>query len=563
MDIDINNLSGYRENNRIEAKKAKGGLPGSLWETYSSFANTDGGIILLGVDEKDDHSFVVSGVGDAHKLKTDFWNMVNNRQKISLNVLTNEMVHEQEVEGKSILVIRVPKADRRQKPVYVGQDPMRGTYRRDFEGDHLCTQDEVSAMYRDASDRSLDLKVLKSMDMTVFDMDTVHKYRNRFRQFHPAHVWNDDNDEVFLRRIGAMAVCEEDMKFHPTAAGLLMFGREYDIVREFPDYFLDYQEKDNSGARWVSRITSISGDWSGNLYDFFFRVYPRITSDLPVPFVAKGMDRVDETALHLALREVLLNICAHADHYGRQGIVIIKDVNSMTFTNPGDIRVGLNVALSGGISDPRNVTVMKMFGLVDIGERAGSGIPDFINTWQKYVEFNPEYEITRNPDRTKLTIPYTIAALQKAGSKLVDGVQVENSDTTETSSDTRKSNSDTNISSETRDKKQEQGINEAKARDKDVKQGINAHIEPKARDKILQIKGINEKTRDKLLLMIEYMLEHRVVKNREIAELLSVGDDRARVLLMLLVENGVLIAKGDKKERTYAWKAEYIPGLKT
>lgn len=452
MDIDINNLSGYRENNRIEAKKAKGGLPGSLWETYSSFANTDGGIILLGVDEKDDHSFVVSGVEDVHKLKTDFWNMVNNRQKVSLNVLTNEMVHEHEVDGKAILVIRVPKVDRRQKPVYVGQDPMRGTYRRDFEGDHLCTQDEVSAMYRDASDRSLDLKVLKTMDMTVFDMDTVHKYRNRFRQFHPAHVWNDDNDEVFLRRIGAMAVCEEDMKFHPTAAGLLMFGREYDIVREFPDYFLDYQEKDNSGARWVNRIVSTSGDWSGNLYDFFFRVYPRITSDLPVPFIAKGMDRVDETVLHLALREVLLNICAHADHYGRQGIVIVKNVNSMTFTNPGDIRIGLKVALSGGISDPRNVTVMKMFGLVDIGERAGSGIPDFINTWKKYVEFNPVYEITHNPDRTKLTIPYTIAALQKAGSKLVDTAQVENSDakdansdTKGSSSDTRKSNFDTNI----------------------------------------------------------------------------------------------------------------------
>lgn len=116
----------------------------------------------------------------------------------------------------------------------------------------------------------------------------------------------------------------------------------------------------------------------------------------------------------------------------------------MTFTNPGDIRIGLKAALSGGISNPRNVTIMKMFGLVDIGERAGSGIPDFISTWQKYVEFNPEYEITHNPDRTKLTIPYTIAALQKAGSKLVeqttDSVQVTNSDTTETNSDTKNIN---------------------------------------------------------------------------------------------------------------------------
>ena len=55
-----------------------------------------------------------------------------------------------------------------------------------------------------------------------------------------------------------------------------MFGYEYEIVREFPHYFLDYQEHDaleSTQNRWVDRLVSNSGDWSGNLYDFFFQVY--------------------------------------------------------------------------------------------------------------------------------------------------------------------------------------------------------------------------------------------------------------------------------------------------
>jgi predicted HTH transcriptional regulator len=208
-----------------------------------------------------------------------------------------------------------------------------------------------------------------------------------------------------MRHIGAAALCEADRRFHPTLAGLLMFGREYDIVRECPHYFLDYQEKMSPDTRWTHRMVSTSGDWSGNLYDFFFRVNARLSADFPVPFVTEGISRIDDTPLHLAAREVLLNVCAHADHYGRQGIVIIKSPHLITMANPGDIRVGLRVALTGGVSDPRNETIMKMFTLVEIGERAGSGIPDFANIWEKYMGALPQFKVTYNPARTCLSMP--------------------------------------------------------------------------------------------------------------------------------------------------------------
>lgn len=106
--IDFAHLEQYRENNRIEAKKARGGLPHSIWETYSAFANTLGGVILLGVVEDDNKQLEAVGVPDPDQLVKEFWNIVNNVNKVSVNILSGSDVSVESVDEKSIVVINVP-----------------------------------------------------------------------------------------------------------------------------------------------------------------------------------------------------------------------------------------------------------------------------------------------------------------------------------------------------------------------------------------------------------------------------------------------------------------------
>ena len=396
-------IFGRRENAHFEAKLAKGGLPGSLWETYSAFANTDGGTIALGVKELSDGTLDIAGVEAPEKLVKAFWDVINDRKKVSLNILSNGDVSVEVIDGKRIVLIRVPRAERSDRPVFINNDMLGGTFRRNGEGDYHCPRDEVRTMLRDAEGKSQDLNLVSWATSAVFDMESVHRYRNRMQVCRPGHVWQSLNDETFLLRIGALGH-DDGGVLRPTRAGLLMFGSEYEIVREFPVYFLDYQEKFDADTRWTDRIYSSSGEWSGNVFDFFFMAYNRIAQTLKVPFKLVGMDRIDDTPVHKAIREALANCLVNSDYYLPRGVVVIRDRESISLSNPGGFRVPIATAMSGGVSDPRNATMLKMFNLIDIGERTGSGIPLIRATWESQTWPDIKASESFNPERTTIVL---------------------------------------------------------------------------------------------------------------------------------------------------------------
>lgn len=108
-------------------------------------------------------------------------------------------------------------------------------------------------------------------------------------------------------------------------------------------------------------IVSNSGEWSGNLFDFYFLIVNKLTVDLPRPFKLEGITRIDETPVA--------------------------------------------EAINGGVSDPRNSAIFSMFSLVDMGERAGTGIPSIYYAWEEAFKLKPTLVDKHNPDRTEMFVP--------------------------------------------------------------------------------------------------------------------------------------------------------------
>ena len=142
-----------------------------------------------------------------------------------------------------------------------------------------------------------------------------------------------------------------------------------------------------------------------------------MVKDLKIPFKLEGITRIDDTLVHKALREALANCLVNTDFFVVRGVVIKKEFDKIMMENPGYIRTGKNQMLKGGISDPRNKALMKMFNMIGIGERAGSGVPDIYAVWESQGWEAPTVEEQYNPDRTILTLVFREKQAEKTSRK--------------------------------------------------------------------------------------------------------------------------------------------------
>jgi len=401
--LDILARLSWNENDDWEFKSARGGLPGSLWETYSAMANTRGGVILLGI-EKDG---TVSGIKDVGEIKKNFWDILNNRGKVSINLLDNNDIQEIVRPEGIILAIRIPRATRYQGPVFIGQNPLIGTYRRNGEGDYRCSEQEVGRMLSDRAQEPADARILEHFGMDELDLPSLQQYRQRLSSCKSIHPWLDEDDKGLLTKLNGWRSCRNSGVQGVTVAGLLMFGREEALREALPQYQIDFREKlsNDPAIRWTDRLT-LDGTWSGNLYQFYVRVIQKLSADLKLPFQLDGeLFRKGESVVHIAIREALVNALIHADYQGQGGILIEKYRDRFEFSNPGSLLISIDQVLSGNISECRNKSLQNMFTMIGAAERAGSGVDKIRMGWNSQRWRSPIVREQVQPDRVLWVLP--------------------------------------------------------------------------------------------------------------------------------------------------------------
>lgn len=408
----IENLLDERESETLEFKLAKGGLPDSLWGTYSAFANTHGGLIVLGMEEEaKSKKITLAGLTkeQVEQMKDKLFRQLHNRQKVSACLLDDKDVSIERIEDSYLLFIQVPQAARSQRPIYIDGNPARGSYRRNGEGDYHCTPEELRRMYADSDpERPADSRILKGFTEDDIDQPSLEQYRRLFRLSDPSHVWHSEDDQSLMKKLGGYRVDKGSGEEGFTLAGLLMFGK-IEAIQDLQyalHYFPDYRSipRGDNEQRWVDRIYP-DGRWEANLFQFYRRVLPKLQEALPTPFTLDGNQRMDETPAHVALREAFVNCCVHADYGENTSLQVLHYPDRILFSNPGTLLISRQQYYDGGESVCRNPSLQKMFMMIGAAERAGSGTSKIFSGWESIGWKAPYPQEESKPNRVTLVMP--------------------------------------------------------------------------------------------------------------------------------------------------------------
>ena len=212
------------ETNRIEAKSALNGFPKKCYDTFSSFANKYGGIIIFGINEDD--NFNIEGVYDVNDLQKQITSLCNDAMEPALRVDILPF----EIDGKKLLAVKVDEIHQSLKPCYYKPKGLKaGSYTREGDRDSLMSDYEIYALQSYNDHIFEDKKTIKSATLDDLNIHDIKLYIDQLKN--NKHSLKNNSFEKNLKLCNIVG---EDLV--PTLAGLLVFGESPQSF--FPQLFV-------------------------------------------------------------------------------------------------------------------------------------------------------------------------------------------------------------------------------------------------------------------------------------------------------------------------------------
>lgn len=335
----------------------------------------------------------------------DICNLANNPLKVSRNVIENKNISLHDIDGKTVISIYIPELPDQKKPLYLNGNYNK-TYIRKNEGDYLASDEDLRRFIRNAQNDN-DSELLDNFTIEDLNPDSVLLFKNIVHKRNPSKHFLEMENQQFLNKMGIFQIDRNDgRKEKLTLAGLLFLGKFEAITQKIPHFHLEYINKRGIvTGRWKDRVSTGDLNYPDlNVFDFYQIVLAKLLETIEDSFeLDKNSVRKSNLELSTALREALGNVLIHADYQDPETTIkITVDSLYYSFLNPGSMKVSQYQFFTGGVSIPRNNTLITFFRRIGASERSGTGGPDIY----KFAAINKYRlpELTTNFKSTEIKI---------------------------------------------------------------------------------------------------------------------------------------------------------------
>lgn len=384
------------ETYNIEFKKAKNGVPENLYDTFSSFSNTEGGIILFGIDEK--NNYEICGISNPDILQKKI-----TEQSLMMEPKIRPIITICEYKEKIVASAEIVELDVFSKPCYYsGKGKMKGSYIRVGDADLPMTDYEIYSFDAFKYKTEDELRIKERIERDLLNDIIVNSYLDKIIALKP-NLINLDKDTI-LKMNGVV-----DKNNYPTVCGIMNFGKYPQIFSPNLDIVAvkcstsDYGVEDVDGIRFLDNKRI-----DGTISEMLKLAISFVVSNIKKATRINGSG-VREDILEYpikAIREIILNALIHRDysiHTENEPIRLTIYDDRIEVSNPGGLYGRLSLEELGKThSDIRNPFIASILETLEITENRYSGIPTIYAEMEKAGLMEPKFECIRGTFKVTL-----------------------------------------------------------------------------------------------------------------------------------------------------------------